>query len=406
MPDDLAALLEECQRTPDQDAPRLAWADAVGGERGELVVLQCVLAGGGLSIAHAAELRHRQRELIRTHGVAWSQLDGIARRCVFRRGFVDAIEIEGADAASLALERAPLATSLVVTGLTLDGVDRLLAQPGIARLRGLTLVELGAEPRHLDHRVVERVVGSPALAELRALGLHARIGEDGVRRLLESTLLGGLERLAVPRFDWSDAWARTLFARAPRLRAFEMFWGHGAEIAAVLPPTIVELAVPTASLRARGGERSTIEALVESAAAATLERLALRGTFGERVELLARLPRLRSLDLSECQLGLMRNPPSHWKTNLAFAGVAMPALRELAMSPYTRGDELPALAKNLGPQLEQFSVRELGKLGEAKLRRQFAGVVSSDSFPAWSKQIASVETRGPWLDDALVLLRR
>ena len=42
-----ALLLEECAARPDDDAPRLAWADLVGGERGELVVLQCDLARGG-----------------------------------------------------------------------------------------------------------------------------------------------------------------------------------------------------------------------------------------------------------------------------------------------------------------------------------------------------------------------
>jgi hypothetical protein len=33
------ALLEACRVAPDGDAPRLVWADAVGGERGGLVVI-------------------------------------------------------------------------------------------------------------------------------------------------------------------------------------------------------------------------------------------------------------------------------------------------------------------------------------------------------------------------------
>jgi hypothetical protein len=42
-------LLEACRLAPDDDAPCLVWADAVGGERGELIVIQCDLAGRALA---------------------------------------------------------------------------------------------------------------------------------------------------------------------------------------------------------------------------------------------------------------------------------------------------------------------------------------------------------------------
>ncbi len=41
---EVARMLAQCVADPDDDEPRLVWADAVGGERGELVVLQCDLA--------------------------------------------------------------------------------------------------------------------------------------------------------------------------------------------------------------------------------------------------------------------------------------------------------------------------------------------------------------------------
>jgi uncharacterized protein (TIGR02996 family) len=48
---DLESLREACAASPEDDEPRLVWADAVGGERGELVVIQCDLARGGLAPA-------------------------------------------------------------------------------------------------------------------------------------------------------------------------------------------------------------------------------------------------------------------------------------------------------------------------------------------------------------------
>ena len=38
------ALIAAILAHPDDDAPRLVWADREGGERGELVVVQCALA--------------------------------------------------------------------------------------------------------------------------------------------------------------------------------------------------------------------------------------------------------------------------------------------------------------------------------------------------------------------------
>ena len=92
--DRLDELMAQCVASPDSDAPRLVWADAVGGERGELVVLQCRLAKGVVDRDEWRALRARERDLIAAHGAVWS---GLAHespcRCVFRRGFVEAFEI-------------------------------------------------------------------------------------------------------------------------------------------------------------------------------------------------------------------------------------------------------------------------------------------------------------------------
>ena len=67
-----ASLLAECVARPDDDTPRTVWADAVGGERGELVMLQC-------GARDRAWCNRRERELLAQHGLAWSGLGRITR---------------------------------------------------------------------------------------------------------------------------------------------------------------------------------------------------------------------------------------------------------------------------------------------------------------------------------------
>ena len=86
----MGIVLAECAAAPEDDGPRLVWADLVGGERGELVVVQCDLARGNLSPQEAVQRRQRERELLDAHGVAWAgSLANTATRWSFRRGFVE-----------------------------------------------------------------------------------------------------------------------------------------------------------------------------------------------------------------------------------------------------------------------------------------------------------------------------
>ena len=75
--------------TPWLPSPRFAWANAVGGERGELVAIQCALARRPLRIDLAIERRRREAELLEQHGASWAGLGALAHGWRFRRGFVD-----------------------------------------------------------------------------------------------------------------------------------------------------------------------------------------------------------------------------------------------------------------------------------------------------------------------------
>ncbi|MFO0735418.1 MAG: hypothetical protein U0270_06045 [Labilithrix sp.] len=77
------------------EAARLVEADALlakGDPRGELIIVQCALARGGLSRERGIALRRREQELL-VHADHWANLEGLARDPVFRGGFVDEIVI-------------------------------------------------------------------------------------------------------------------------------------------------------------------------------------------------------------------------------------------------------------------------------------------------------------------------
>src|SRR5204863_2108224 len=132
-----AAVLQQCAANPDDDAPRLVWADLVGGERGELVVVQCDLARGGLTPAEAAKRRARERELLEKHGVAWAgELASVATRWAYRRGFIEAAHFPALD---FDHRRLPplLATASIRAGeIVAEEIEELASA---CRLRGLAL---------------------------------------------------------------------------------------------------------------------------------------------------------------------------------------------------------------------------------------------------------------------------
>ena len=122
---------------PDDDAPRLVLADALADKRGAFVVVQCALARGGLAPAESAALRRRQRELVASHGVAWSGLALLAKTVAFRRGFVDTAMLDAqvvVDRADELFAAAPLLRHVALTGL--GAVGRTPGPDPLPILRG------------------------------------------------------------------------------------------------------------------------------------------------------------------------------------------------------------------------------------------------------------------------------
>lgn len=219
----VSELLEACRAAPDDDAPRLVWADAIGGERGELVVLQC-------SPSTPAR-RERTRELLAAHGAAWSGLAGLARRCAFRRGFVEAIDIDlvaCSEHADVIAARAPLLDALVLRcperthweDGTIEGPDTvalvggLLDHPAFARVRELVFDKAQLTVCPDRESAYQSGYGNQLAAlvarrcpALRALGfVDCRLWKDGLAALARAA---NLEQLVLAEsfvdWDWHDA---------------------------------------------------------------------------------------------------------------------------------------------------------------------------------------------------------
>jgi hypothetical protein len=163
------ALLRECAAKPLDDVPRLVWADAVGGERGELVAIQCA-ARDVLPVRELAALNRRERELL-VHRMEWSGLAGIAHRVQFHRGFVDAIDVDAATFAARGDEiaaRAPLLEALTLRGFeTVDELYAAIDQPAFAKIRALDVYP----NRGSRARTTDALVRAGVLEQLVALGL-------------------------------------------------------------------------------------------------------------------------------------------------------------------------------------------------------------------------------------------
>jgi uncharacterized protein (TIGR02996 family) len=423
-------LLDACVANPDDDAPRLVWADAVGGERGEFVVLQCRLAREELSVTERGALIARHDELLDAHGRAWSGYEDVpvhAERCTFRRGFVEAIELDVVDLPwTEVFDRAPLVQSLHIKGITstIDyresdkpvGVDavaamaRMLDDPMLQLLRGIELddavtyeltgdTEWDFDSTSHGDKVLELVASTGKLAGFRTLALRDSFTARGMHELLSSNVLASIECLAFEFGECDAAQAKELFASLPKLRALDI--GHVfdlGKIAALIPTTVVEL-------RAAGVQQHDLFALVESPVAASIERLELEGGGDANARPLPRsvaLPKLRSLDVGYDVTSA---------ASLLASRANVPLLRELCTYHNADLAMLGPILEEHGRHLELLDVLGADQLAApeaiAELRAKVAGHVRAGKYRVPEQLLnVGIDTREPWIRYGHVQLRR
>jgi uncharacterized protein (TIGR02996 family) len=176
---DAEAFLRAIIENPDDDAPRLIYADWLDEhgdpDQAEFIRIQCALAARRQEEIHTAPLIVREAELRERHAVEWTPVVPTLTRSLqvsFRRGFVETVSAE--------------ARSFVA------GADELF------RLTPVQNVQLywGADPPHERARFMQTIAAIPHLARLRSLDLSdSYIGSDGVQALAVCDYLGKLESL-------------------------------------------------------------------------------------------------------------------------------------------------------------------------------------------------------------------
>jgi uncharacterized protein (TIGR02996 family) len=212
------AFLEAIRAEPDDDAPRLVFADWLeeqGDPRAEFIRVQCELARPGLERRRRAELASRERALRQRYEQEWlGPLRQLGIPAWFHRGLVEEVFLSAPrflEEAEALFRAAPLVRSVRLHKAE-GRVAALAESPHLARLDFLNLYcnEIGPEGAALLAR-------SPHLKHLSALDLRcARIGDDGVSALARSPFLHRLTFLNLGANGITAAGAVAL-ATAPHL---------------------------------------------------------------------------------------------------------------------------------------------------------------------------------------------
>ncbi len=222
---DEKGLLDDICTHPDDDAPRLVYADWLEEhgrpERAEFIRVQLALAGPEADGPRRGELRRRERELLEAHADEWlrplRELLGPKSMPRFERGFPAQLALGVRQFMGHAEELFRLAPAQDVKLLrlmqsTLKPAE-LAASPHLGRLRSLDLN--GSQLRNAD---LAALLSSPHLGNLRALRIGGNdVGKSALKALVRPGGLPGLKELSLEN-SVVGADLRALLVKAPPFR--------------------------------------------------------------------------------------------------------------------------------------------------------------------------------------------
>jgi uncharacterized protein (TIGR02996 family) len=216
------AFLKAIAENPDDDAPRLIYADwleehggAAEAARAAFIRAQCRLAQMPLQDPARPALQDECGDLLAEHENEWTaSVRGVAERWEFRRGFIEQIEIRDGmflKHAEALMSRLPLRAAAF--RVQEKSSRSLAACPQLSRLETI-------EVRHqrLGDSALRPLLTSPHLNHLTALNLSGNaIEAPTVAGLLEGTIAPRLQRLDLSRNDRLGDRAVGTLVNSPRL---------------------------------------------------------------------------------------------------------------------------------------------------------------------------------------------
>jgi uncharacterized protein (TIGR02996 family) len=178
------AFLAQIRERPDDDGPRLIfadWLDEHGDSRGEFIRVQCALARIPSEDPRRADLELREQGLREVHFPGWTvSLRGLASDWTYRRGLMESVSVD----TTAFLER---------------GIEIFRHGP-IRRVRFNEASKCFAE-----------LVDSPLLGKIREIDLSCNyLGNGGVNQLARAKHLANLELLHLGFNDLTDQGLRSL----------------------------------------------------------------------------------------------------------------------------------------------------------------------------------------------------
>jgi uncharacterized protein (TIGR02996 family) len=339
---DEEALLRAVWDAPNDDAPRLVYADWLdehgNADRAEFIRVQCERTGADPTDARYSKLERREAALWKKHRVKWTR--GLPPSTVFRRGFpitgTISLPIRSLHPLSLSGWDFAPAVHLGLHG-SLSALDAVADWPGLDRVGALQLK--GAKVT--GHKLA-RFLASPRLRNLTALEFLQvfDLGEAGVRALVESAVWPRLTRLSFwyCGFDGSLMAALAGARPAPDLAELQVNEPRvrGRDVRAIAASAVL---APVRDLRLAHSllGSSGVIALADSPYLGAVRRLDLGyigRVSGRAVERLSHAPALANL--CSLSIGVLSDPDA---LSALVDSPVMAQLRELGVV-YARGARL------------------------------------------------------------------
>src|SRR3954470_21924045 len=208
---DRAAFLRAIAENPDDDLPRLVYADWLDEhgepERAEFIRVQCELARLPRDESRFAELKRREAELLAEHEAKWrpGPSDGLTLGPL-ERGFIHTLTATQFEALLAGIWK--IATFNPIGHLRI-GRMRTSQLRRLAQLRPLaTVTILDVSGGSVGNDAIPAFVRSPHLQNIRSLNLSShRIGDVGAQALAEATTLTDLQSLTLSGNQIADTGA-------------------------------------------------------------------------------------------------------------------------------------------------------------------------------------------------------